>query len=99
MPKKNDKIKIDEFRNKIVKAYIIGNHTNFFVKEIRKKVKYEIVHNLRTAVSKIFKILKTKKKLTILLSPASASYDQFKNFVERGNKFKNLVNQYAKKFN
>ena len=99
LPKKNDKIKIDEFRNKIVKAYIIGNHTNFFVKEIRKKVKYEIVHNLRTAVSKIFKILKTKKKLTILLSPASASYDQFKNFVERGNKFKNLVNQYAKKFN
>ena len=43
--------------------------------------------------------LKTNQKLTILFSPASASYDQFKNFVERGEKFKNLVKQNAKKFN
>ena len=28
----------------------------------------------------------------VLFSPASASFDMFKNFAERGNKFKNLVN-------
>ena len=28
----------------------------------------------------------------VLLSPASASFDAFKNFVERGIKFKELVN-------
>ena len=37
------------------------------------------------------------EKTTILLSPSSASYDQFKNFNERGNKFKKLVRIYAKK--
>ncbi len=98
LPKKNDKINVDEFKKKIIKVFIIGNHTEFFVKHINKKIKFEIAYNLQTAVNKVFKFLKNKKKLTILFSPASASYDQFKNFVDRGDKFKLLVNQYAKKF-
>ena len=28
----------------------------------------------------------------VILSPASASFDRFKNFAERGNAFKDLVN-------
>ena len=31
-PKKNDKIKIDQFKKKIIKAYIVGKHKNFFYK-------------------------------------------------------------------
>ena len=98
LPKKNDKININEFKKKIIKVFIIGNHSKFFVKYINKKIEFEIVYNLRTAVNKVFKFLKNKKKLTILFSPASASYDQYKNFVDRGDKFKLLVNQYAKKY-
>ncbi len=98
-PKKNDKININQFRKKIIKAYIIGNHTNFFVKKIRNKIKYEVTKNLKVTVNKIFRFIKKKQKLIILFSPASASYDQFKNFVERGEKFKNLVKYNAKKFN
>ena len=97
--KKNDKININQFRKKIIKAYIIGNHTNFFVKKIRNKIKYEVTKNLKVTVNKIFRFIKKKQKLIILFSPASASYDQFKNFVERGEKFKNLVKYNAKKFN
>ena len=49
-------------------------------------------------MNQIFKDIKQdkNKKNTILLSPAAASYDQFKNFEERGNYYKNLI---FKKFN
>ena len=98
-PKKNDKISINQFKKKIIKAYIIGNYTNFFIKQINKKIKFEVTKNLKLALNKIFKSFNKKQKLTILFSPSSASYDQFKNFGERGEKFKNLVKYNAKKFN
>ena len=33
------------------------------------------------------------KNYVILLSPSAASFDQYRNFEDRGNKFKELVNQ------
>lgn len=52
----------------------------------------EIIHtnNLEESV----KVAKEKAKEgdIVLLSPASASFDAFKNFEERGNYFKTLVN-------
>ena len=48
---------------------------------------------MRNAVNNIYKDIKPKKNLkqTILFSPAAASFDQFSNFENRGNYFKNLI--------
>ena len=96
-PKKNDKISITQFKQKIIKAYIVGRYKNFFLKQLNNKIKYEIADSLEAAVNKIFKYFEKEKKITFLFSPASASYDQFNNFAERGEKFKKLVKYYAKK--
>lgn len=52
-----------------------------------------IIHcnDLEEAVKKAQKVAKTGD--VVLLSPASASFDAFKNFMERGEKFKELVNK------
>lgn len=46
--------------------------------------------NLEDTVNTAKKI--AKENQIVLFSPASASFDMFKNFAERGNKFKELVN-------
>ena len=72
--------KLINIKKKIIKAYIIGKHKNFFIKQINKKIKFETFNSLNTAVYRLFRSFDKKQKLTILFSPASASYDQFKNF-------------------
>ena len=56
---------------------------------------------LNSAIKNIFyeiKNMELDKEATVLLSPASASYDQYKNFEDRGNHFKKLIKLYGKKF-
>ena len=52
-----------------------------------------IIHcnDLEEAVKKAQRVAKIGD--VVLLSPASASFDAFKNFMERGKKFKELVNK------
>lgn len=100
LPKLGDRFKLKYLKKNILKAYIIGKNTTFFTKQLSKEINYKISHNLKNAVIDIIKDLKKfkNKSLTILLSPASASYDQFNNFVDRGNQFKKMINLNAKKF-
>ena len=101
LPKKNDKIILKGLKMNIIKAYIIGKHINFFKKQLINKIDIYVANNLENSVIRVhqdIKFLRQRKKYVILLSPSAASYDQFLNFEKRGEKFKKLVNKYAKKF-
>ena len=100
LPKKGDKLDLSDVKKNIIKSYIIGKHMNSFQKYIKRKINYKLCKTLKNAVVSILNDIKKiqNKKITILLSPASASYDQFKNFEERGNQFKKFVKLYRKKY-
>ncbi len=98
--KKNDKIILEGLKKNIVKSYIIGKNTNFFKNQVKKKLNFFVAGNLKKSLKEIFKDIKlfNKENNTILLSPASASYDQFLNFEKRGEEFKKICKSYARKY-
>ena len=56
-----------------------------------KKLNIYMCNNLEETVNLAKKLAKPKQ--IVLFSPASASFDMFKNFADRGIQFKNLVNK------
>ena len=100
LPKKNDKFIFKNLKDNIIKSYIIGKNINFFKKQIQNKIPYFIARNLKNSIFQIMQDIKAfkKKNNTILLSPASASYDQFLNFEKRGEEFKKWCKFYARKY-
>tara|TARA_B100000686_G_scaffold331303_1_gene394673 strand:+ start:8871 stop:10172 length:1302 start_codon:yes stop_codon:yes gene_type:complete len=101
LPKLKDKFYLNNLKKNIIKSYIIGKHARFFKNQLKGKINFLVSKTLSLALKKIFNEIKnigSKKEITVLLSPAGASYDQYKNFEERGNEFKKLVKSYGKKF-
>ena len=100
LPKKNDNFNLNNLKKNIIKSYIIGNNKNFFEKQLKKKINYKVSKYLRNSIVHVLKDVKKLKNINnyILFSPAAASFDQFKNFEKRGEKFKKLSKYYARKF-
>ena len=65
------------------------------VKNESEKENKKININMCDTLEQTIEIAKksAKKGDVVLFSPASASFDMFKNFADRGNKFKDLVNK------
>ena len=79
-----------EFLDKCdVKNIICMPDTGHKIAKMMKTNKCIIVNTLEEAVKEAS--LKTEKEKSCLLSPAAASYGFFKNFEEKGDKFKELV--------
>ena len=100
LPKIRDNFNLEGVSSNIIKSFIIGKKTTYFKNQIFKKIKYKISFNLKNAIKDVFKeiLLIKHSKATVLFSPASASYDQFSNFDDRGNQFKKITKNYVKKF-
>jgi len=82
---------IKSFKGKI-KSLILFGETKFIIEQTAKKYGFEkifIVDNLLDAVTIAYKNAKSGEN--VLLSPACASWDMYKNFEERGNEFKSIV--------
>ena len=100
LPKKKDIFYLNNLKKNIIKSYIIGKNVNYFKKQIINKINFKVTKNLKSSVIQILKDIKisNNKKNVVLLSPASASFDQFLNFEKRGNEFKKLCKFYARKY-
>ena len=94
IPKKGDRFLLSKKNCSIFKAYIFGKNKNYFIKHLKNKINLQVFKNLEEALKKIILDIKLEKNIkhkTILFSPSAASFDSFKNFEERGEKFNNLV--------
>ncbi len=88
-------IDLEPWFNKIQKAYLFGQDKEFLAKSLNGKVQLQICQDLTEAFNCAISDAVNNKKdqQNILLAPACASYDQFKNFEERGNLFIKLYNR------
>ena len=104
LKKDGDRFFLNRIKKNIIKAFIIGKNRSFFKKQLRGKIDYKETLNLKNTVKHIYQELKfisfkkKKERIFVIFSPASASYDQFNNFEERGNQFKKLTINYARKY-
>ena len=75
--------------NRISKAYLIGAAAADFAASLKGRVNFEISVTLEVAVANAARdaAQSAKPKPVVLLSPACASFDQYKNFELRGDAF------------
>jgi len=96
IPKKGDKFSLTKFQCKNFKGYIFGKHKKEFSKNLKKKLTIKKFKHLKDTLNQIFLEIKynKEKKNIILFSPAGASFDNFKNFEDRGLYFNQIIKKY-----
>ena len=89
--KKIDYSPLFENLNKKIKAMILLGQTKYILEDLCKKYKinYYLVDDMQTAIDKSFEIMEDSD--TVLLSPASASWGMYDNYMQRGDDFKKRV--------
>jgi len=95
--KKGDKLVLSKKNCENIKAYVFGTKKYFFISKLKKLMKYESFLDLKSLVKKLSIEIKIDKDIThktILFSPSAASFDNFKNFEERGEYFNQLIKKY-----
>jgi len=73
----------------VKRAYLIGESADEIAAKINGKADYVICSDIADAVNQVR--INAASGDVVLLSPACTAFDQFPNFIERGNAFKNVV--------
>ena len=86
---------LQPYFKRIKKAYLIGVAAADFAKTLEGQVPYEICETLPRAVTAAARdaIAAADRNAVVLLSPACASFDHYKNFEVRGDAFVELVSR------
>jgi UDP-N-acetylmuramoylalanine--D-glutamate ligase len=84
---------LEQFFPRIRKAYLVGEAAGEFARTLDGKVPYEMTGTIDRAVEASARDAAASgvKEPVVLLSPACASFDQFRNFEIRGDHFRELV--------
>lgn len=92
-PKEGGITPLSSFFPRIRKAYLIGEAASQFARTLDGKALYEMSGTLDVAVASAAAdaAASAAEAPVVLLSPACASYDQFKDFEQRGDAFRSLV--------
>jgi len=92
-PKEGGIAPLATFFARIRKAYLIGEAASQFARTLDGKAQYEMSGTLDVAVASAAAdaAASAAEAPVVLLSPACASYDQFKDFEQRGDSFRDLV--------
>ncbi|MDE1934698.1 UDP-N-acetylmuramoyl-L-alanine--D-glutamate ligase [Bradyrhizobium sp.] len=92
-PKAGGITSLTEYFPRIRKAYLIGEAAAEFADTLGSAVAHEISKTLDVAVEHAARDAQASglKEAVVLLSPACASFDQYRNFEIRGTKFRDLV--------
>ena len=84
----------------VVKGYFIGEAKSGLERTFRDRMPVELCASLVDAIEKAYvEAHASGKEATVILSPACASFDQFKNFEHRGQVFKQTVEKLASEKN
>ena len=92
-PKEGGITSLEPYFARIRKAFLIGEATQAFAATLNNKVAFERCGTLEVAVAAAARDAARLggTEPIVLLSPACASYDQFRNFERRGDAFRALV--------
>lgn len=83
---------INKIKEKCISVLLIGDAANLFAENLDKAgfKEYEIVKTMEKAVLRGKQIAEEKGAKVVLLSPACASFDQYRSFEHRGDDFREL---------
>jgi UDP-N-acetylmuramoylalanine--D-glutamate ligase len=98
-PKEGGIAPLAPYFSRVAKAYLIGKAADDFARTLDGQVTYELCGTLDKALAAAARDASetTAAEPVVLLSPACASYDQFRSYGHRGDVFRALVGHLIKR--